>query len=56
MVQRSRKLLRSGSPLVGIFSSIAVIGLLLVLAFEFQTPDNGTPAAAGPVGAQPAPK
>jgi hypothetical protein len=56
MVQPSRNAPRSSSPLIGIFGSIAVIGLLLILAYEFQTPDSDTPAAAGPTEVQPAPK
>ena len=56
MVQRSRNVLRSGSPLVGIFGSIAVLALLLLLAYEFRTPSSGTPAATGPAGTQPVPK
>ena len=51
MTQRSR---RGGSPLVGIFGSIAVLAVLLLLAFEFRTPDSVAPAATP--GAPPAPK
>ena len=56
MARRSRTVLLGSSPLVGIFGSIAVIGLLLILAYESRTPHTETPAAAGPAGAQPAPK
>jgi hypothetical protein len=56
MMQPSRNVLRSGSPLVGIFGSIVVIALLVVLAYEFQTPDSGTPAVASPAGVQSAPR
>jgi hypothetical protein len=56
MAQSSRNVLRSSSPLVGIFASFVVIGLLLILAYEFQTPDSDTHAAASSTGVQPAPK
>ena len=56
MAQRSRTVLLGSSPLVGIFGSIAVIGLLLVLAYEYRTPHSETPAAVDPAGAQPPPK
>jgi len=55
MVQRFRSALRSGSPLVGIFGSIAVVVLLLIIAYEFRIPNSGTPAATEPAGAQPVP-
>jgi hypothetical protein len=57
---RSLGVLRSGSPLVGIFGAIAVMALLLLLAYEFRSPTSETPATAGslpPVsGPQPVPK
>jgi hypothetical protein len=49
-------MLRRGSPWVGIFSSIAVVLVLLLMAYEFRTPINGTPAATDPTGAHPVPK
>jgi len=55
-MQQSRKLLRSGSPLVGIFSSIAVVAILLILAYEVRAPSSGSPAASAPAGTQPVPK
>jgi hypothetical protein len=56
MVQSTRNALRGSSPLVGIFGSFVVIGLLLILAYEFQTPDSDTHAAASSAGVQSAPK
>jgi len=49
-MRRSLDVLRSGSPLVGIFGAIAVIALLLLLAFEFRDPSSGAPPTAGSVG------
>jgi len=49
-MRRSLDALRSGSPLVGIFGAIAVIALLLLLAFEFRGPNSEAPPAAGSVG------
>lgn len=56
MVQRSRGVLRSGSPWIGIFGSIAVVLLLLIIAYEFQNPNSETPAGTESVGAQSIPK
>jgi hypothetical protein len=61
-MRRSLDVVRSGSPLVGIFGAIAVLALLLLLAYEFRSPSGGTPAMGGvgvPTnlpGTQPVPK
>jgi hypothetical protein len=59
-MRRSLDMLRSGSPLVGIFGAIAVMALLLLLAYEFRSPSSETPATAGSIptvsGMQPVPK
>jgi len=39
-------MLRRGSPLVGIFGAIAVMAVLLLLAYEFRISSSGTPAAS----------
>jgi hypothetical protein len=55
-MRRALKVLRSGSPLVGIFGGIAVMVLLLLLAYEFRTASSGTPAPRSSVEAPPVPK
>jgi hypothetical protein len=49
-------MLRSGSPWIGIFSSMVVVLILLLLAYEFRTPGSGTPEGTDAAAVRAVPK